>query len=110
MVNALVDVHLNWLSWFHFLIRERGLLVILIDCAIFFFSLFLDFTRMSMSTVSFLAQQGSGILLIIECIPLTYDLNDFKSRLTDTFFNCRFFLGRFPVCSKLLRHHKEMRK
>ena len=32
---ALVDVHLNWLNWFHFLILKGGLLVILIDCMIF---------------------------------------------------------------------------
>ena len=32
---ALVDVHLNWLNWFHFLILEAGLLDILIDCMIF---------------------------------------------------------------------------
>ena len=31
---TLVDVHLNWPNWFHFLILERGLLIILIDCTI----------------------------------------------------------------------------
>ena len=31
-------------------------------------------------TISFLAQLGSGILSI-ECFPLTYDLNEFKSRV-----------------------------
>ena len=41
-------------SWFHFLFLEVGLLVILIDCMIFL-SPFLDVTRMSTSTVSFLA-------------------------------------------------------
>ena len=59
----LVDVHLNWLNWFHFLILEGDLLVILIDCMIFL-SPFLDVTRMSMSTVSFLAQLDSGILCL----------------------------------------------
>ena len=39
---------------------QRGLLIILIDCMIFLSS-FLDVTRMAMSTVSFLAQLGSGI-------------------------------------------------
>ena len=53
--------------------------VILIDCMIFL-SPFLDVTRMSMSTVSFLAQLDSGILSI-ECFPLTYDLSGFKSRI-----------------------------
>ena len=47
----------------HFLFLERGLLVILIDCMIFLSS-FLDVTRMSMSTVSFLARLNSGILCL----------------------------------------------
>ena len=46
---------LNWLNWFHFHFLEGGLLVILIDCMIFL-SPFLDVKKMSMSTVSFLAQ------------------------------------------------------
>ena len=45
------------------LILEGDLLVILIDCMIFL-SPFLDVTRMSMSTVSFLAQLDSGILCL----------------------------------------------
>ena len=48
---------------FHFLILEGDLLVILIDCMIFL-SPFLDVTRMSMSTVSFLAQLDAGILCL----------------------------------------------
>ena len=60
-IITLVDVYLNWLSWFHFLILEGSLLVILIDCMIFR-PRFLDVTRMSMSTVCFLAQLNSGIL------------------------------------------------
>ena len=52
--TSLADVHLNWLNWFHFVILEGGLLVILIDCIIFL-SPFLDVTRMSMSIVSFLS-------------------------------------------------------
>ena len=28
----MVDIHLNWVNWFHFLIREERRLVILIDC------------------------------------------------------------------------------
>ena len=51
---TLVDFHLNWLNWSHFFILEVGLLVLLIDCMISL-SPFLDGTRMSMSTVSFLA-------------------------------------------------------
>ena len=60
---TLVDVHLNWLDWFHFLILEGDLLVILINCMIFL-SPFLDVTRISMSAVSFLAQLDSGILCL----------------------------------------------
>ena len=60
-ISILVDVHLNWLNWFHFLILEGGLFVVLIDCMILL-SLFLDVTRMSMSRVSFLAQLDSEIL------------------------------------------------
>ena len=51
------------LVWFLFLILEGDLLVILIDCMIFL-SPFLDVTRMSMSTVSFLIQLDSGILCL----------------------------------------------
>ena len=58
---TLVDVYLNWLNWFHFLIPEGGLIVILIDCMIFL-SPFVDVTRMPMSGVSFLPQLDSGIL------------------------------------------------
>ena len=46
-----------------FLILEGDLLVILIDCMIFLSPL-LDVTRMSMSTVSFLAKLDSGILCL----------------------------------------------
>ena len=80
--NTLVDVLKNWLNWFYFLFLEAGLLVILIDCMIFL-STFLDVTRMSMSTVSFLAQLDSGILCFfsLEYSPLTNNLNGIKSRI-----------------------------
>ena len=42
---------------------ERGLLVILMDCMIFL-SPFLNVSRMSMSTVSFLARLNSGIICL----------------------------------------------
>ena len=60
---TLVDVFLNWLNWFHFLFLEGGLLVILGDCIILV-SPFLDVTRMSMSTVSFLAQPDPEIFCL----------------------------------------------
>ena len=76
---TLVDVLQNWLNWFHFLFLKGNLLVILIDCMIFL-SPFLDVAKISMSTVSFLAQLDWNSLPI-ECFPLTYDLHDFKSRI-----------------------------
>ena len=45
-------MHLNWLNWFHFLILEGGLVVTLIDCMVILL-LFLDVTKISVSTVSF---------------------------------------------------------
>ena len=60
---TLVDDYLNWINWFHFLILEGGLLIILIVCMIFQ-QPFLDVIRMSMSTVSFLAKLDSGILCL----------------------------------------------
>ena len=60
---ALVDVLLNWLNWFHFLILEGGLLVVLIDCMVFL-SPSVDVARVFISTVSFLAQLESGILCL----------------------------------------------
>ena len=56
----LVDVHLNW---FHFLTLEGGLHFLLMECMVFL-SILPDVTRMSMSTVSFLAQLDSGILCL----------------------------------------------
>ena len=50
----LVDVHLNWLNWFHFLILVAGPLVLLIGCIIFL-TPFLGVIRMFMSTVSSIA-------------------------------------------------------
>ena len=50
-------------NWFHFLFLKVDLLVIMIDYLIFL-SPFLDVPRMAMSTVSFLAQLGSGILCL----------------------------------------------
>ena len=61
--SYLVDVLQNWLNWFHFLFLEGGLLVILIVCMIFL-PPFLGVARMSMSTVSYLAQLNSGILCL----------------------------------------------
>ena len=57
---TLLGVNLNRLNWLHFFILEGGLLVILIYC-MFFLPSFLNNTKMSMSSVSFLAQLNPGI-------------------------------------------------
>ena len=57
------QIVLSKLNWFQFLILEEGLLVILIDCMTFL-PPFLDVTRMSMSTVSFLSHLDFGILCL----------------------------------------------
>ena len=57
----LVDVHRISINWFSVLTLEGVLLLALIDCMIFL-SPFLNVTRISMSTVSFLARLESGIL------------------------------------------------
>ena len=61
---TLTDILQNWLNWFHFLFLEGGLFITLIDCIIFL-STFQDVARMSMSTVSLLAQLDSGILYLL---------------------------------------------
>ena len=60
MCIILVDNNLDWLNWFHFFIIEEGVFVI----RKIFLSPFLDVTRMSMSTVSILAQLHFGILCL----------------------------------------------
>ena len=75
----MLDICLNWLNWFHFLILEVGLLVVLIDHMIFL-SPFLDVTKICMSIV-FSRTARPWNSLPTEYFPLTYDLNDFKSRI-----------------------------
>ena len=65
---TLVNVLWNWLNWFHFLFVKGGILIILIGLMIFLPS-FLDVTRMSMSTVSFLSQLDSGVLCLYSAYP-----------------------------------------
>ena len=86
----MVDVHLNWLNWFHFLFLEESLLVIVIDCMIFL-SPFLDVTRTSMSTVFFPRTARLWNSLPIEYFPLTYDPSGFKSRINGCLLKVGFF-------------------
>ena len=66
----LVDVHLNWLKWFHFLILEVRSTTLYSDRLILIFlSPFLDFIRMSLSIVPFLSQLNSGFLCLWNAFP-----------------------------------------
>ena len=68
---------------FHSLTVEGVLLVILIDCMIFL-SPFLHVTRMSMSTVSFLAQLESEIICLLNAF--LWRIMALSLELTDTFY------------------------
>ena len=74
IVITLVDLHLNWVNWFHYLFLESGLLVIQIDCMILL-SPFLDVLRIFRSTVFF------PCIATFWSFPLTDDLSGFKSRI-----------------------------
>ena len=84
----LVDVHLNWLNWFHVLILEVGLIRYsdrLRDFSVTISRCYKDVFVNSFSPCT--ARLTNP--LTIECFPyLTFDLND---------FNCSFFLKRCPV-------------
>ena len=69
------------------LILVGGPPVILIGCVIFLSS-FLDVIRMSMSTVSFLAELD---FLPVECSHLNYDVNGFKCRVNRHLFSLDSF-------------------
>ena len=76
----LVDVHLNWLNWFHFIILEGYLLVSLIDCMI---SVTIPRCYKDVYAKSFfhhLARLWNSVPI---CFPLNYDLNGFKSRINE---------------------------
>ena len=77
---TLVNAYLNWLKWFHFLTLQGAQLIILIDCIIFL-PPFLDVIRISVSTVFFPCTARLWNSLPIECFPLIYDLNGFKSSM-----------------------------
>ena len=62
---TLVDVHLNWLNWFCSLILLAGSLIFQTICMLFL--------------SPFTARLWNSFP--IECFPLTYDLNVFKSRI-----------------------------
>ena len=76
----LVDVHRNWLNWFHFLILERGLFVYsdrLHNFSVTFPRCYKDVYVNSF--FPYTARPWNS--LSIEHFPLKYDLNGFKSRI-----------------------------
>ena len=75
----MVDVHLNWLSWFHFLIREETTRY---SDRLYDFSVSIPRRYKDVYGNSFFARTG-GLWksLPIKCFCLTYDLNGFKSSI-----------------------------
>ena len=59
---TMVDVHQNWLKWFNVVIMGEGSMAFL--KSIIYLSPFIFVIRISISTVSFLAQPGSGSLCL----------------------------------------------
>ena len=87
---TLVDVRLNWLNWFHFLILVENLLVIL---RLHDISVTIRRCYTYFHVNSFIPRTTRlWNSLPIKCFPLSYDLNGFKSvqpctlDLTDTFY------------------------
>ena len=96
-----VDVHLNWLNWFHYLIFVESFTVALTDYMIFL-SVFLYVIRMSLSTVSFLAQLRLWKCLAVECFPFSYDLKGFKFTINSHLLSLGSVLTAFLYAFNLL--------
>ena len=95
---TLVDVHLNWLNWFHFLILVVGPLIIIISCMFFFFFV----TNLSQIPrcygdvfviIFFPRTARLWYYLTVKCFPWTCDLNGLKFW---TPFVFGFSLNSFP--------------
>ena len=81
LYRYLLDVHLNWLNWFHFLILEGGLLVILMDCMIFVVTIPRCYKDIYVNSFfPRIARPRNS--LPIEYFPLSYDLCGFKSGIS----------------------------
>ena len=94
---------MNWLNLFWFLVLVVGLLVILIGCMIFMYP-FPDILRMSLATVSFLAEAILWNYLPAKCFPLT---SNFGQNI------CRLFhvLAQFPLTvseKELMYYHEKL--
>ena len=77
---TLVDVYLNSLNWFNFLILEGDVLIILVDCMVFL-SPFLYVLKISIVNCFLHRTAIIWNSLHIECFLLSCDLNGFKSRI-----------------------------
>ena len=79
---------MNWLNWFLFLILEGDLIVFLIVW--FWLQRLHDFFDVYVNSfIPCTARLWNS--LPIECFPLTYDLNDFKSRINTFLTVCSFW-------------------
>ena len=86
---TLVDVLQNWVNWFHFLLLEGGALVILINCIIFCQHFWIIQRCYANSFFSFTARLRNSLL--IECFPLNYELDVFKSSFNRHLSTVAFF-------------------
>ena len=86
-----LDVHLNWFNWSYFLILGGGLLVILIDCINFSVKIPRYYKGVYIKSF-FFRRARLWNFLPIECFPLTFDLNGFKSRINRHYLTVGSFL------------------
>ena len=102
--DYLVDVYLNWLNCFHFLILVAVPLVIVIRCIIFLSS-FLDRCYKDAYVNSFFpCTARTWNSLPAECFPLIYDLSGFKSRVNRQLFTMGFSSTAFFYNFHLFLH------
>ena len=77
----LVDVHLDWLNWSHFLFPNGGLIVILTDSIVWFFVTIPRCYKDIYGNSFFHRTARLWNSLPIECFSLTYDPNGFNFRI-----------------------------
>ena len=106
---TLVDGHLNWMNWCRFQILLGGPLVILPGCTIYL-SPFLGFMRISMTTVSFLAQLDLVILCLQNVFFQIFIFGLFNQKCFSsfpTFFSC---ISVFQWLFSLVSSDSQLRK
>ena len=92
-----VDVHLNWLNWFHFLVIVVGPIVIAMACMTFLLS-FKDVASICISTFSFLVQLDPGIISRWNAFICFVNQRVLSLGLTGTFYllpSCMFLFFLF---------------